>query len=309
MPRPALAKSCAYRSCGRSCSRRCSSCAMAGGAVRDARAAGMRQRGDRSRRKTAKALRGLQLPVNSAVGDGHGGWYVADIRLRRLRRDGSVDETWRSPCVAACRTRRAPRRHVAARLGGPPLRRRPPADRGGRRRGPDASSGASAPVSGACGRSTALADGNRAVYVGGSLHGLLAASGDSGWQRSNASHGPPPTVADRRRARLRRAHRIRASSRLYFAWQYRGRRRPAVDGAPTRLRRRSDCGDIGALDGRWTSRAGRACSAMTPAAWLRSAHRPPRPRVRRRPGTASARDNRHRRLEGVSRRLVRERFH
>jgi outer membrane protein assembly factor BamB len=45
---------------------------------------------------TAKVLRGLHLPINSVVADGHGGWFVGNSRLKHLRRDGSVDETWHS---------------------------------------------------------------------------------------------------------------------------------------------------------------------------------------------------------------------
>jgi outer membrane protein assembly factor BamB len=44
-----------------------------------------------------KAWRRLQLPVYDVVADGRGGWYTADIRLRHIRRDGSVDKTWHSP--------------------------------------------------------------------------------------------------------------------------------------------------------------------------------------------------------------------
>ena len=47
--------------------------------------------------KTGKVLRRLRLPVDSVVADGHGGWHVANSRLRRVRHDGSIDETWRSP--------------------------------------------------------------------------------------------------------------------------------------------------------------------------------------------------------------------
>lgn len=53
---------------------------------------------------TARVLRGLRLPVNSVVADGHGGWFVANGRLKHLRRDGSVDESWHSAVRRVSRT-------------------------------------------------------------------------------------------------------------------------------------------------------------------------------------------------------------
>jgi outer membrane protein assembly factor BamB len=47
--------------------------------------------------KTGKVLRRLPAPVYSVVADGHGGWYVANVRLRHVLRDGRADGTWHSP--------------------------------------------------------------------------------------------------------------------------------------------------------------------------------------------------------------------
>src|ERR1044072_4499162 len=47
--------------------------------------------------RSGRILSRPNLPVYSAVSDGRGGWYVADIRLRRVKRAGSIDGRWPSP--------------------------------------------------------------------------------------------------------------------------------------------------------------------------------------------------------------------
>jgi outer membrane protein assembly factor BamB len=126
--------------------------------------------------KTAKVVRGLHLPVNSVVADGHGGWFVANSRLKHLLREGSVDGTWRSPMRRSLAyaqrfadgmlTRHGDRLYVA-----------------GRRRvvAVDARTGrvlwlspaiAGPTVAGRRATITAIAVGGRAVYLGGTFTSL-----------------------------------------------------------------------------------------------------------------------------------------
>jgi outer membrane protein assembly factor BamB len=123
--------------------------------------------------KTAKVQRGLHLSISSVVADGHGGWFVVNSRLQRLRPDGSVDRSWHSPL----------RRHLATRqpTGAGMFTRH--GDRvyvAGRQRvvAVDAATGrvlwrspaiAGPTVKGFRPTITAVAAGSRAVYVGGTF--------------------------------------------------------------------------------------------------------------------------------------------
>jgi outer membrane protein assembly factor BamB len=125
---------------------------------------------------TAKVLRGLHLPVDSVVADGHGGWFAANGRLKHIRRDGSVDETWHS----------AARRSLPYRLrltDGMLVQRGNRLYVAGRRRvvAVDAGTGrvlwlspaiAGPTVRGLRATITAVAAGSRTVYVGGTFTSL-----------------------------------------------------------------------------------------------------------------------------------------
>jgi outer membrane protein assembly factor BamB len=126
--------------------------------------------------KTAKVVRGLHLSANSVVADGRGGWFVANSRLKHLRRDGSVDGAWQSPVRRSLApaqrladgmlTRRGDRLYVAGRL------RVVAADAGTGRvlwRSPAI---AGPTVAGLRATITAIAADDRAVYVGGTFTSL-----------------------------------------------------------------------------------------------------------------------------------------
>lgn len=124
----------------------------------------------------AKVLRGLQLSLNGVVADGQGGWFVANSRLQRLHRDGSVDRAWRSPVRRSLAPRQPARAGMLARQG----------DRlyvAGRLRvvAVDAGTGrviwrspaiAGPTVKGFRPTITAVAAGSRSVYVGGTFTSL-----------------------------------------------------------------------------------------------------------------------------------------
>ena len=151
--------------------------------------------------KSAKVVRGLHLSANSVVADGRGGWFVANSRLKHLRRDGSVDRTWQSPV----RRSLAPTQRFADGL----LIRR--GDRlyvAGRQRvvAVDAGTGrvlwrspaiAGPKVGGFRATVTAIAAGHRAVYVGGTFTSLGGATRvglaavDASTGRLLSWHAPP----------------------------------------------------------------------------------------------------------------------
>jgi hypothetical protein len=183
-------------------------------------------------------LRGLHMPIDIIVADGHGGWFVASTGIRRVRRDGRVDATWHSPVrrtpVLATNselTRHGDRLYFAARQ---------------RVAAVDAATGrvlwlsptVSGPrVAGFRASIFAVAAGSRDVYLGGTFTavggarrvGLAALDAATGrllpWQAA-----PAPNVA----------LLALSSSTLYFSGSFGVRGVRASDGGPTGFRDRGE---------------------------------------------------------------------
>ncbi len=234
---------------------------------------------------TAKVLRGLHLPVNSVVADGHGGWFVASSRLKHIRRDGSVDETWHS----------AARRSLPYRLrfaDGMLTRHGERLYIAGRRRvvAVDAETGrvlwlspaiAGPTVTGFRATITALAAGGRAVFVGGTFTSLGGAR-RVGLAALDASTGRllPWQARPAREVALLAL----SSSRLYFSGSSRVGAVRASDGRATSFAPRARIDDpimlavwarfvLLGCSARWS-----VCSADSGG--VRRSHRQTRPQVR-----------------------------
>ena len=193
--------------------------------------------------RSAKVLRRLQLPFSSVVADGHGGWYVADVRLRRVRRDGSLDPTWHSPVHRRLPYGWSSAYGTLARYGHRLYI-------AGRRRvvAVDAPTGRllwrSATISGGRPANAALAAGCRTVYVGGSFTGFggeerggLAAIDASGGRLLPWKASVSTAVG----------HLALSSSRLYVAGTHRVAAVRRSTGRSTGFSLHAAVGDIGAL--------------------------------------------------------------